>query len=370
MHTTHHAAPASTRRGQTPRCVVTDCFIPKLHAKDCEQHDLCPGCLPGLAADGAIICPHHIRQIGRGAARTSRLFAALEKRLYPAGRPGEHTSGSATGAPVPDQRVMDARTELRNALRDVTALIIERRGIRGPIRWQLRRLPPDIHGPAHLVRVVTGHRDALALFIARHAEWLAAQPEAGRIVELFDELTRPGGDTWRLAFHIGPTSLFVGNCPLDLSPDDGSEPQVCGAPLYQAADKALVTCSGCGTMDTIEQWQRWLWPDKPLEVDAYEGARALSLHWYRSVTPATIRSWAIERPTQKVRAVMVPDPAGRLRPHPGGDRDGEGKPVMVPVMVRKTDARGRTLYLLSDLMVAARGVWGPEPQVPQVKKIA
>jgi hypothetical protein len=146
-----------------------------------------------------------------------------------------------------------------------------------------------------------------------------------------------------------------------VSVDDTADPKVCGGRLVQVPDEPEITCTGCGHSDTIEQWQRWLYPEgQSAVVDAYSGARHLSLHWYRPCAVGTIRAWAS---LGKVSPILIPDPSGRLQPDPDGKRDDEGQPVMVPVMVRKTDERARTLYQLTDLVEAATKAWGPAPKV-------
>jgi hypothetical protein len=279
----------------------------------------------------------------------ARLYPNLAKVLIRRGVAGEYTTGSSSGAPVPDDLVMQVRAAIRAAMVDTANLIVARRGVSAPTRLTERRLPEGEQGPFRLVRVATGNREALAVFIAKHREWLAAQPEAGTIADRLQMLARPGGEAWRAAFSIGPQTQYVGACPLDISPVDAAEPQVCGGRLEQIPDEPLITCTGCGHADTIEQWQRWLYPEtESPEVDAYAGARHLSLTWYRPVAPGTMRAWASQG---KVSPVMVPDPTGKL------DEEGE------PVMVRKVDDRARTLYLLADLVAAAEKAWGPAPKV-------
>lgn len=341
-------------------CAAESCAIPRRHVDDCPRTG-CNGCLPGRAADGILLCLHCARGIGQSAARLARLYAALEKRLIHRGQAGEYTTGSSTGAPVPDDRVMGLRSEIRQALLDTATLIIQRRGVRAPVRRVTRRLPAGVEGPLRLETVATGRREHLAVFIAKHAEWVAGQKEAGEIADRLRDLSRPGGEAWRAAYSIGPQTLTVGACPLDISPFDADEPKVCGGRLEQIPDEPLITCTDCGHADTIEQWQRWLYPEgeSPV-VDAYAGARALSLTWFRPVAVGTIRAWASKG---KVDPISVPDPSGRMTPDPDGKRDDQGQPVMVPVMVRQTDDRGRTLYRLADLVEAARRAWGDEPKV-------
>jgi hypothetical protein len=290
----------------------------------------------------------------------ARLYRVLEERLIRRGLSGEHTSGTSTGAPTPDEQVMACREDIRHALQDAAMLITRRRGISGPVRRVIRKLPAGDKGSPRVATVATGHREALAVFIATHAEWLAAQPEAAAIADLFHELSRPGGEAWRAAYSIGPSRIHVGDCPWTLTAEDGTE-TICGGRLYGVDGEPLVTCSGCGRADTIEQWQRWLYGDtrSPI-VDAYAGAQHLSATWLRPCHPGTIRAWQSKG---KVGPILIPDPSGRRQSDPDGKLDDAGKPAMVPVMVRQQDAKGRTQYRLADLVTAAEKAWGPAPKV-------
>lgn len=330
-------------------CVASHCAIPRRHVDDCPQ-DGCPGCLPGQAADGVRLCDHHVRAIAYDAARIARLYPALGNQLIPTSRPGEYTSGSSHGAPAPAEHVIELRARIQRLLVDTTRLVIDRRGVRGPVRWSIRRLPERLLGPPRRVAVATGNREALAVFIARHATWLAAQPEAGELSEQFHDLGRPGGDAWRAAFPAGPSRMQVGTCPFPVEEEDGSE-GICGSRLYGVDGEPLVTCSGCGRADTIEQWRQWLASETGGVVDAYAGAAHLSTTWWpdHSCAPGTIWSWTSRK---QVDAIMEPDPLGRPDPD---------DPDKVR-MVRVTDERGRTLYRLADLIETATKLWGPSPK--------
>lgn len=310
-------------------CAAT-CHIPRRHVEDCDDPD-CRGCLPGVAADGLLVCQYHTGLIPELALNAAKLYPLLAGMLLPTRSPGERTSGSKKGAPTPDDRVMAARTDIHVTLVALARRIADQRGVRPPLRYRTVRLPPGVQGPPSRQRTPTGNRLALAGFIGRHAEWLAAQPDAGQIVDRLVGLGWIGGPTWRLAYPKTPERLYVGECPLLL--EDDSE---CGGKLFQVPDAPLITCAGCGTADTIEQWERWLYPDaESAVVDAYAGARALSRTWFRPVDPSLIRKWQ-----QRGKVLPV--------------QDGEQ-------VVR--DERGRTLYRLAELRAAATKAWGEAPKV-------
>src|SRR5207244_1041955 len=107
-------------------------------------------------------------------------------------------------------------------------------------------------------------------------------------------------------------------------------------------DAPLILCAGCGTEETVEQWQRWMVPAGQGVVDAYAAAADLSLRWCRPVDPAAIRQWASRG---RVCPVMEADP--------GDHRGIRERPVR--------DRRGRTLYALDELRAYARSIWGDEP---------
>jgi hypothetical protein len=320
-------------------CAAT-CAIPTRHLDSCDAPD-CRGCLPGRAADGLILCTHHTRLIPQLALNMAKLYPLLGYRLLPGGASTERTSGSKKGAPTPDDVVMQARHDIHRTLVVLAKRIADQRGVAVPLRWHIVRLPRGVYGPPAKRAQPTGNRIALAKFVGKHAEWLAAQPDAGHIADLLVELGWLGGPTWRMAYPKSPDRLFVGDCPLLV--DDTEGERVCGSKLFQVPEQPLITCRGCGTAETIEQWERWLYPDgESAVVDAYAGARALSRSWFRPVDPALIRKWQ-ER--GKVVPVLEPDPAD-----PDKTR-----------LVR--DERGRTLYPLAGLREAAAKAWGEAPKV-------
>jgi hypothetical protein len=328
-------------------CAAT-CTIPAHHLDTCNQPNDCRGCLPGHAADGLVLCTHHTRLLPELALNAAKLYGVLGSRLLPAGGTGPRTSGSKPGAPTPDDTVMQTRADIQRTLVVLAQRIADQRGVTPPLRWSIVRLPHGVEGPAARRARPTGHRMALAQFVGKHAEWLAAQDDAGHICDLLVHYGRIGGPTWRLAYPHRTDRLYVGDCPLTVTNDQGEV--VCGERLHQVAGQPLITCRGCGTAALIEQWERWLYPDgESVTVDAYAGARALARAWYREVDAGLIRVWTVRR---KVVPVMEDDPTG---PEPAA---GEQRRQRI-----MRDERGRTLYRLADLRATATKLWGEAPTV-------
>jgi hypothetical protein len=110
---------------------------------------------------------------------------------------------------------------------------------------------------------------------------------------------------------------------------------LCGARLYQYPNEPLITCTGCGLSDTIEQWRRWMVGDLQGQVDVYAVAAHLAVTWMRPVDPAAVKKWS-----QRGHINPVTEEA-----------DGERRVVR--------DGRNRTLYALAEAVDYATSLWGP-----------
>jgi hypothetical protein len=130
-------------------------------------------------------------------------------------------------------------------------------------------------------------------------------------------LGRPGGPTWLLAYPPRDR-LHIGECPL---PVDGG--RVCGGRLCRVPGQATITCQGCGTAATVDEWESQLYGniETPI-VDAYAGARDLSRRWRREVAPGLIRVWQCRNkvapatesdPTDPRQRRIVRDERGRTQ---------------------------------------------------------
>lgn len=344
----------------SPRlCAASFCHIPRKHLPDCPDWAACRGCQPARADDGLNLCPRDTTGIAQDAVRLGRLHADLAATLIQSGRDGEHR-GSSTGAPVPDDDVADARDAIWGTLLGLARRISHERGVHmppsrvamGTVRTATRfdgSTLLDQYG-APVTRIVVRPSTALepvAAFVAKHALWLAAQPDAGKIADQLRELARPGGEPYRLAYPGKTTRLYIGDCPLLVTDLEGAE-SICGTRLYQYPDQPLIDCDGCGTQETVEQWQRWIVGEHGGQVDAYAAAADLSMRWCRPVDPALLRQWA-HRARAAGRELMVLE----LDPDdPDGKRQRPAR-----------DERRRVLYDLATVWQEARRMWGEQPNL-------
>ena len=169
----------------TLACLNPRCRIPNRHADGCTGD--CRGCLPGTAADGLRLCLVDLRRLGENPVKLADLHAELELVLRAAGH-GERTSNKPGSGTPPRDAVMQVRTEIRHVLVSWCRLVAEERGV---------GLPVD-------------QLDAMGAWLARHAQWLAAQEYAG---EVADELAGLASRAWGLAYPNGTRRIAVGPCP-------------------------------------------------------------------------------------------------------------------------------------------------------------
>lgn len=301
-----------------------DCAIRGRHHPDCAD-DTCRGCQRRTAADGLRLCVVHLERLGDDATDAPQLHRDLALVLVGRSGGGERTSGTAVSAPVPNDAIMEARIAIRALLVRLTRLIVTQRGVAAP---RVRR------GGLAYVDTTT---DTLGPWVARHVDWLAAHEHAGQHSR--DLHTAVRGPVRAMAYPAGTDRLYVGTCPLVMDDD-----AACGTRLYQRADQPLITCTGCGTQDTIEQWQRWVVGEAEAVTDAYAIATHLTMRYLDSMRPkvvdaSLIRQWAHRG---HVRPVMRPEPTPL---HP--DRQ-------VPVR----DRQGRVQYRVNDVIECAERLWG------------
>jgi hypothetical protein len=84
-------------------CVVPDCLVPGRHADGCPGED-CPGCVPGLAADGSCVCWHHERRTRAGLRDLADLWEALAERPHLTGVASMGSAGTDPAQPLGDER--------------------------------------------------------------------------------------------------------------------------------------------------------------------------------------------------------------------------------------------------------------------------
>jgi hypothetical protein len=167
-------------------CAAPRCAIPRRHRGGCDTD--CRGCLPARAADGIRLCPVDLRRLATNAAKVAELHGELELVLKAAGN-GERTASKPGPGTPPRDAVVEMRTEIRHVLVSWCRLISEERGF---------ALPDD-------------QVPAMGAYIARYADWLAAQEYAG---EVADELAGLASRAWGVAYQTGTRRVVVGPCPL------------------------------------------------------------------------------------------------------------------------------------------------------------
>lgn len=170
-----------------PLCERPGCFSRGYHWSTCQDAD-CAGCEPRLALDGLRLCRRDTESIATDARVAARLRAELERVLAGSGQPGEKTSGTADRGMKLNDRAIEARTLIRHRLVSWSLMIAEERGF---------TLPAD-------------EDEALAEFIARSAEWLAAHQCAG---EAADELRELVTIAHPIAYPTGTRVFEVAPCP-------------------------------------------------------------------------------------------------------------------------------------------------------------
>lgn len=174
----------------TALCLAPRCRAYGQHHPHCRDAT-CRGCLPRQAADGLRLCWPHVRHLADDARQAAQLYDELEHVLIGAPAPGGRVSGSPDRTRLPNMAAVEARSTIRHTLVAWCRLISEERGVGLP-------------------------RDEVAdmgAYVARHAQWLAAQEYAGEASDELRELAH--GRPWRIAYPDGTRVVRVGDCPHD-----------------------------------------------------------------------------------------------------------------------------------------------------------
>jgi hypothetical protein len=138
-----------------------------------------------------MLCTPHTAWLAEDAVNAAALYDELEYRLVGGQGKGDKVSGTP-GARYPDQRAIDARTDVRHTLASWCRLIAEERGA---------TLPED-------------ELPALGEFVARHASWLAAQPFAAEASDELHDLAH--GKPRSVAYPSGSSRRELHrDCPMD-----------------------------------------------------------------------------------------------------------------------------------------------------------
>jgi len=346
-----------------PPCANPGCYLPRRHRSECDRQDgpdACRGCLPAQAAPGLRLCDRCARCddpakcggcLVHDPVTAATLHRDLAVQLRRAGH-GEHTSGSRDCSPGVDAGVVEIRAQIATTLRRIAKLIQVSRGFSVPGRWVVDRRPPGFIGPMWRHWYADTSMQALSAFVARSAEWLAAHPDAGKHAADLRAISH--GRVWALAYPSGPTSIYIGQCPLmvtyvteDLGGKQLLAPGRCDERLDWDGKTALITCPGCDTAETVEWWQREIVGETGGVVDAQMAASWLSLHWYRDVRPSVVANWASRG--KLARLMAEPERPG-VEPKP------------------RRDERGHVLFSLADVKACAEKMWGLQPQLRPRRK--
>ena len=210
-------------------CAAPRCRILGRHRDDCDNAD-CKGCLKARAADGLRLCPHCTRRIGTDAVETARLWYEIGEILAAAGSTGIPADNPHPGLVI-SPRAVEVRAEIRHTLVSWVRLIAEDRGM---------SLPRD------------ESQHSLGAYVARHAQWLAAQEFAGAAA---DELGTLRSRAFATAYPEGVGTIYVGSCPEPV--EDGRCAGELTA-LMRRADSLLPSKIVCNA-DSLHEWptERW-----------------------------------------------------------------------------------------------------------------
>lgn len=286
-------------------CAIDPCIVKGRHLitnGPCTIKD-CTGCLPGLAADGKLICSWHHRWGIRDLRQLPALDADLGKALVPvtSGVKPYVRGASRDGVGLSlDQHVFEARDWLRSKLSVLAAFVSEERGV----------TPPRVN------------TQDMVDFLIRNADWMSANRVIGTVWTR--QVRNIMNEAKRYAYRTRNTAMKIGDCPL--TADDGS---ICGGTIrHDPSDYAgqNVTCPACGTVGTVDWWQATIWGDQGNQLSDKAVARLLSSRYARIVPPSTIRAWASKGIIGSIK-----------------------------------DGQGRTLYDLAVVRAHADTIWQPVP---------
>lgn len=181
---------------QPNECIMAgSCYVYGEHAESCTDRARCRGCRPRETFGGLKLCATHMDGIALDAARAAENHAELAYRLakYRSAVSGDVVSGTRERDLVPDDRIVEARSEIMNVLTYWCSVAMQRF---------------DSLTLARLDSVTD-----MALFIARTAVKmaLASEDDARDVVNELHELA--WGEPWRVAYPQGTRIIPLRRCP-------------------------------------------------------------------------------------------------------------------------------------------------------------
>ena len=290
-------------------CTVPACAKPGTHATDCtpDPEHPCTGCLPGLAADGLLICTHH----RRAGERNLRELPGLDDDLVRATvhrtqavNIGFITDGQAATGIVLNEGVMEAKAAIRETLTKLVAYVAHERGV----------APADVT-----------HTRTMTSWLLPHLDWLSANPASAP--HWPDAVRQARGHARAKAYPVRPDGTYLGTCttPLEEHDEDGhvTAQGPCGGPVrFTPSDYSgdqTATCPRCGTTKTVGEWETELAGelDNGTLYTVDQLVRSIAVRQGKVVPASTIRRWALEeritRHGKDERGRTLYDPAEVLR---------------------------------------------------------
>lgn len=169
------------------------------------------GC-QATAADGLWLCRIDLHRLAGDAAKLAPLHTALGLVLAAAGSGGggerstEHAGLGLNGAAVA------LRAQIRQLLIATVAEICAAHGWELPCRRMLRRMPSGFIGPWDAPWTPYEGGQALAVYVATNATWLASQPRAAWYA---DEYAHLAARAAAVAYGERARVIHIGGCPHD-----------------------------------------------------------------------------------------------------------------------------------------------------------
>lgn len=217
-------------------CAKPGCRAFGRHLPGCDGED-CRGCQSRPAADGLRLCQVDAERVGTDATTLADLYDELAHSVMPSGNGhGQPIGRSSDGPPIPRDKVVAIRTEIRHVLVSVCRMVGEERGF---------RLPAD-------------EVSAMGAYVAKHATWLAAHGAAGEVADELGSLRRRA---WSIAYPNGTKVVEVGPCPRDFTGELG-EAEMCAGTLraiMRPRDEGLLPSEVACSDDPSHRWASSEW---------------------------------------------------------------------------------------------------------------